>query len=99
MSRLTTNLISMNTAQATSDRLVDAVLAAMKEKGISQRAMSDATGIPLVTLSRRLLKRSAFTLVELAAVAEVLNLSLVELALRAERDLALRAARPEAATA
>lgn len=75
----------MNTPQATSDRLTAVVGEAMRAAKVSQRAMSAATGIPLVTLSRRLAGRTGFTVHELAAIAEVLNLSIVELAVRADR--------------
>lgn len=75
----------MNTPEATSARLTAAVADAMKTAGVSQRSMSDRCGIPLVTLNRRLTGRTAFTVVEVAAIAGQLGLSLVELALRAER--------------
>lgn len=85
MFRLTTSMIRMNTPQATSDRLTAVVAEAMRTAKVSQRAMAELTGIPLVTLSRRLNGHTAFTAVELAAIAEVLHLSIVEFALRAER--------------
>jgi len=85
MFRLTTSMHRMNTPQATSDRLTAVIDEAMRAAKISQRAMADATGIPLVTLSRRLNGHTAFTVVEMAAIADVLNLSIVEFALRAER--------------
>ena len=85
MFRLTTNLLRMNTPEATSARLTAVVADAMKTSGLSQRVMSERCGIPLVTLNRRLTGRNAFTIVELAAIADVLGISIVELALRAER--------------
>lgn len=85
MSRMTTSLLRMNTPKATSDRLTVVIGDAMKAAKVSQRAMAEATGIPLVTLNRRLTGHAAFTVVEMAAIAEVLNLSIVELAIRAER--------------
>ncbi len=85
MFRLTTSMLRMNTPQATSDRLSAVIGDAMKTAGVSQRAMSEATGIPLVTLNRRLTGRTAFTVTEMAAIAEVLHLSIVEFAIRAER--------------
>lgn len=85
MFRLTTNLIRMNTPEAISARLTATVAAAIRTAGLTQRAVSERTGIPLVTLSRRLTGRTAFNMVELAAIAEVLDLSVVELAVRAER--------------
>lgn len=85
MFRLTTNLLRMNTPEATSARLTTAVANALRSAGLTQRAVSEQTGIPLVTLNRRLTGRSAFTVLELAAIAEVTGLSVVELAVRAER--------------
>ncbi len=85
MFHLTTSMLRMNTPQATSDRLTAVIVEAMQAAKVSQRAMSEATGIPLVTLNRRLTGRTAFTVPEMASIADVLHLSIVELALRAER--------------
>lgn len=85
MFRLTTNLLRMNTAQQTSDRITAVVAEAMKAQKHSQRSMADAIGMPLVTLNRRLNGKSAFSVPELAAIAHELNISLLEIALRAER--------------
>ena len=85
MFRLATNLTRMNTPEATSARLTATVASALRSAGLSQRAVSEQAGIPLVTLNRRLTGRSAFTVLELAAIAQILDLSLVELAVRAER--------------
>ena len=63
MFRLTTSMIRMNTPQATSDRLTAVVAEAMRTAKVSQRAMAELTGIPLVTLSRRLNGHTAFTAV------------------------------------
>lgn len=75
----------MTTAQTASADLAEVIVEAMKADGQSQRSMSTATGIPLVTLNRRLTGRSAFTVIEVAAIAQVLDISVVDLFLRAER--------------
>ena len=86
MSRLGTKLIPMETHEALARQIADEVRAAMARAGISQRDLADRTGLPLVTLSRRLTgKGKPFDVGELALIADVLGLSLVELAIRAER--------------
>ena len=85
MFRLTTNLVRMNTPEATSARLTAAVGDAIKAAGLSQRAVAERCGIPLVTLNRRLTGRTAFTVIEVAAIADALGTSLLDLAVRAER--------------
>lgn len=82
---MTTNVPRMTTAQTASADLAEVIVEAMKADGQSQRSMSTATGIPLVTLNRRLTGRSAFTVIEVAAIAQVLDISVVDLFLRAER--------------
>lgn len=89
MSRLVTTLSHMDTSShALAGRISAEVKSAMKERGLSQREMSRKTGIPLNTLNARLQSGTTrpFTVGELASVLEVLNLSLVEIALRAERQ-------------
>ena len=87
MSRMGTTLSRMDTSNI-AERITQQVVAAMKERGISQREMSRKAGIPLNTLSARLQQNTTrpFNLGELALVANVLNISIVELALRAERQ-------------
>ena len=88
MSRMETMLVSMDkNPTALTERISAEVKGAMKERGISQREMSRQTGIPLNTLSARLQSGTTrpFTIGELASVLDVLNISMVELALRAER--------------
>lgn len=76
----------MDSSQALDRQLVAVVRDAMRASGRSQRDISDATGIPLVTLSRRLSGAGkGFTVEELLTVADALGISLVELAVRAER--------------
>lgn len=71
-----------------ADRLTAEVKKAMGEQGISQREMSRRTGIPLNTLNARLQGSAtrSFNMGELGSVLGVLHLSLVELAVRAERQ-------------
>lgn len=86
---MTTNVLRMTTADLTAEALASVVSKAVKTANLSQREVADRTGIPLVTLNRRLTGRSAFTVPEVASVAEVLGLSVVEIFLRVERQTAL----------
>ena len=91
MSHLVTTLSRMDTSpQALTGRISAEVKRAMKERGLSQREMSRRTGIPLNTFNARLQSGTTrpFTVGELALVLDVLNISLVELAIRAERAAA-----------
>lgn len=88
MSRMDTKIVRMdNNPAALTERISAEVKGAMKERGVSQREMSRQTGIPLNTLSARLQSGTTrpFTIGELASVLDALNISMVELALRAER--------------
>lgn len=53
-------------------RVAEQVAQAMVAGGWSEKALADATGIPRVTLRRRL-AGAAFNVAELAAIAAVLN--------------------------
>lgn len=86
MFRLTTSVVRMNTPQQVSDTLSRVVKAAMKTSGHSQRDVAEATGIPLVTLNRRLTGSYSFTVLEVAAIAEVIGVGVTDLFLRAERS-------------
>lgn len=57
-----------------SQRVADAVAAAMTAGGWSEKALAEATGIARVTLRRRL-AGSPFDVSELAAIATALNTS------------------------
>lgn len=90
MSRMDTTLITMDTHhKALAERITAEVKGAMKERGVSQRKLSSQTGIPLNTLNARLQSGTTrpFTVGELACVLDALNLSLTEIALRAERSM------------
>ena len=76
----------MTTSQDFSRALAAVVGDAIKADRRTQRDVADAAGIPLVTLNRRLTATSPFTVLELAAVAKVLDVSVTDLALRAERS-------------
>lgn len=67
-------------------RITNVIREMMRKARISQGQMAEATGIPIVTLNRRLNRRGREWLVpELAAVAEVLGTTLTGLVERAER--------------
>lgn len=69
----------------TADTVAEVVRSAMKDARISQRELADRTGLPLVTLARRLSGQArSFTVWELHLVGEVVGLSLAELARRFE---------------
>lgn len=92
MFRLTTNMIHMTTAHQVSAALAQVIGEALKSAGMSQRKLSGATGIPLVTINRKLQGITPFSAVELVAVARALGVSFAELALRAEQRASSEAA-------
>ena len=55
---------------------------AMQAQGWSEKAMAEATGIPRVTLRRRL-AGAAFNVAELAAIADILGTTVSDLVDRA----------------
>lgn len=61
-----------------SARVASRVTTAMEVGGWSEKAMAEATGIPRVTLRRRL-SGAAFNVAELAAIASALNLTVAYL--------------------
>ena len=61
-----------------SGRVAAAVASAMETGGWSEKAMAEATGIPRVTLRRRL-AGAAFNVAELAAIANTLSTTVPEL--------------------
>lgn len=83
--RLTTNVCHMTTAHRIDQAIAQVVSEAVKSANLTQRDVSEQSGMPLVTLNRKLRGATSFTVVELASIAEVLNVSLTDLALRAER--------------
>ena len=84
-----TRLLLMETSTDLAHQIAAEVRAAMAASGLSQRDLAARTGLPLVTLSRRLTgKGKAFDIEELARISDALGLSIVELAIRAERSLA-----------
>lgn len=91
MFRMTTIVCRMTTAHRINEALAAELRTAIKGDRRTQRDVSERSGIPLVTLNRKLAGRSAFTVVELAAVCEVLDVSLVDIVLRAERASMLAA--------
>lgn len=86
MFRLTSKVLHMTTHPHHLTQALGSVLtAAIKEDRRTQRDVSERSGVPLVTLNRKLLGRRPFTVLELAAICDVLNLSLTDVVLRAER--------------
>lgn len=75
----------MPTTNDTSRSIAAAVSAALQEADLSQRAVAEQTGIPLVTLSRRLTGKKALDTDQLSVLAELLQMRVSELIARAER--------------
>jgi len=63
----------------TNQTIAARVRVAMDEAGQSEKSLADVTGIARSTLRRRLTGGSPFTTAELAAVAPVLEVRLVDL--------------------
>lgn len=85
MFQLGTKVVHMDTSNLTQRAVAGVVSAAISEAGKSQREVAQETGIPLVTLSRRLTGHSPFLITEIGAIAQVLDLRVSELISRAER--------------
>lgn len=75
----TPSLTSPPSPAAAVGKIAQHVTSLLTRGGISQREASRRTGIPLTTLSRRLAGHSPLQLDELAALADLLDLSLVDL--------------------
>lgn len=94
-----TNLVRMSTktdeadieAAATAARLniARAVNARLQAAGISQRHVSEQTGIPMTSFVRRITGRKAFDIEELAKVAALLDCSVAALITYAEHTEAV----------
>lgn len=67
-----------------SQRIAAAVADAIKRADLSQRDVAARTGIPLVTLSRRLTGKSPFTIAELATIADLLGTTIAGLTAAAD---------------
>ena len=75
----------MEHAEAFANKLADEVGLVIKAAGISQRELANKTGIPLVTLSRRLAATGrGFTMAELLLVTDAVGADLPGLIARAE---------------
>lgn len=69
-------------------RVAASVTAAMEAGGHSQKSMAEATGIPRVTLIRRLRGVSPFTVTELHAIASELGVPVEDLTAANTEDVA-----------
>lgn len=72
------NLFHMEMLTPT-EQVASAVREAMTRQGVTGVALAEATGIPHVTLSRRLRGHTPFTIAELAPIAEHLGVTLSDL--------------------
>ena len=82
----------MTTAQTYNQALAAVVRAAIESSRRTQREVSEESGVPLVTLNRKLGGHTPFNFLELAEIAAVLDTSVTDLTLRAERAATLAAA-------
>lgn len=74
----------MTTDSAITGRVALAARDALEKSGVSQRSAADKTGIPLVTLSRKLRGLSPFTVAELDAVAQAAGTTITAISQQAE---------------
>lgn len=89
-----TRVSLMDAPNALAQQVAAEIRSAMESRNVSQREVAARTGVPLVTLNRRLTGQGKpFDLAELAMTAEALDMSVVDLVIRAERAMA----RPTAA--
>lgn len=88
MSRMGTTVTRMDTPNI-AERMTEEVRQVMSSRGMSQRKLASQTGIPLNTLSARLQPHTTrpFNLGELGLVVDALDISMVDLTIRAERSL------------
>ena len=85
MFQMTTKVVHMTTAHSLNQALAEVLRASIVGAHMTQREVSAAAGIPLVTLNRKLGGTSSFTFVEVAAIADTLGVTVTDLVLRAER--------------
>lgn len=84
MFRMNTKLFHMNTDRTESERVARAIRAEMEKKNISQRRLAEQTGIPVVTLHRKLKGASPFTTTDIALIARELDTSMTAIIAAAE---------------
>lgn len=65
-----------------------AVRGLIAERGMSELSMAQESGIPRVTLRRRLAGQTAFTVQELADVGRVLDITVLDIVKRSETVVA-----------
>lgn len=63
----------------TSREVAARIAATINSRGVTQRAVADATGIPLTTFNRKLSGRVPFNTTELFLIADALSVSAVDL--------------------
>lgn len=84
MFRMNTKLFHMNTDRTESERVAGAIRTEMEKKNISQRRLAEQTGIPVVTLHRKLKGASPFTTTDIALIARELDTSMTAIIAAAE---------------
>lgn len=71
-------------AATTAQQVAAAVRGIVAESGLSELALAEQSGIPRVTLRRRLAAQSPFTVQELADIGEVLGVSALDILKRSQ---------------
>ena len=74
----------MDNISPAAERVAEVVMGAIRASGLSQRDIAARTGMHRVTLSRRLNRRSAFTVEELDLIAQTLGTTVSALTRAAE---------------
>lgn len=83
-----TTVLYMDTPEAASRAVADAVKAALSEAKITRREAASRSGIPLTTLERRLSGRSPFDVNELYVLATMAGVKVSDLVAATERGAA-----------
>lgn len=78
-------MIHMVTEQPTAEDVARALGEALASAGVTQREASVRSGIPLVTLSRRLTGKTPFNVLELASLASVAETTVADVVIAATR--------------
>lgn len=88
MLHLGTNVLHMEHPEHAAREIATVVALRVEESGLSRRQLSDRTGIPFSTLTRRLNGLSPFVVTELHAIASVLGTTVKTLVAEAEERAA-----------
>lgn len=82
---MVTTLFHMVTSQPTPEDVAHALGDALSAAGVTQREASERSGIPLVTLSRRLTAKTPLNVVELAMLSTIAGVTVTDVVVAATR--------------